>query len=427
MLGSDDNTPRDSYPPMPRYNQTFFHYGYFVVCRDGKLSPSGDDWNRSPDSYTSGQSLGIKGGVEAIVVEVIKGQEAALNNLDIMVLLEERRAPELSTLAWVHRVASRMAAAKPRRMTSRPQIQTDAWGEKMRAVGNRIFRRPADETFQEFQINYILWQFEKNWFDSEMAKPLPERHIILQWRHERCEQLRSHPTPDGKFRAPMTGGSKALQVFADDLYQLAHASGIPKRLVERLKNQGEFQGARYEVFIASMFARCGFQIEFIDDQSKRNPEFIALKGTELIAVEAKSRRRPGALHEIGEFSADVPSQVKRLYESALGQNPGGMPFLVFVDVNLPLTPTVPLSEKTWVGEAMQTFEFRRLEERDDSDTALILTNFGWHFSSSTQVPPAEYIVVKNEKSEYEIPESTWTLLLRGLSEYGLVIDEERSV
>jgi hypothetical protein len=112
----------------------------------------------------------------------------------------------------------------------------------------------------------------------------------------------------------------------------------------------EFQGARYEILVASLFARCGFQIGFIGDPSKRNAEFIASKGTEKIAVEAKSRHRAGVLHERGEFADQAPAEIKRLYESALGQNPNTVPFVIFIDVNLPLTPEVRVEDKEWIKE-----------------------------------------------------------------------------
>jgi hypothetical protein len=31
----------------------------------------------------------------------------------------------------------------------------------------------------------LLWTLGKDWFDTEMAKALEDRHIILQWRHDR--------------------------------------------------------------------------------------------------------------------------------------------------------------------------------------------------------------------------------------------------
>jgi hypothetical protein len=406
-----------------------FHYGYFVICKNGRLAPAGDDWGMALDNYKPGDDFGTKNGVKAIVIDVIKGQEAALNNVDIMILLEEQRTRTIPTLEWIKHVMTRLASARPRRMTSRPQIQVDFHGQKLRAVRNKMYARPLNETLQDFLINHLLWLLGEDWFNSEMAKMPEQRHIILRWRHELIQQLQKHDSPNRDkslpLKTPMTGGTKALLVLADDAYQLAQALDTPTKVIERLGNMNEFQGARYEILVASLFARCGFQIGFIDDSSKRNPEFIAIKATEKIAVEAKSRHRAGVLHERGEFTDDAPAEIKRLYESALGQNSGTMPFVVFLDVNLPLTPQVRINEKVWVKEAMQAFHDRRQEERVDSDTALILTNFGWYYSRDPQLPRGEYMVGRHEKPEYEIADETWKLLERVLSEYGLIIDEEQ--
>lgn len=274
----------------------------------------------------------------------------------------------------------------------------------------------------------MLWLLGKDWFDAEMARPLEERHVILKWRHERAEQFRKYQKPGQDptlpIAAPITGGGKALQVLADDVYQLAHAFDTPKKIISRIKDIREFQGARHEILAASLIARCGFSIEFIDDTSKRNPEFIATKEGERIAIEVKSRRRTGVLHEKGEYREDAPAEIKRHYEDALGQNPGNCPFLIFIDVNFPPSPKVPIMEKEWVKEAMQTFEHRRNEEREDSDTALILTNFGWHFSRDSNTPPGEYTIVRAAHPKFPVREETWQLIDRALLEYGLIPDEE---
>lgn len=415
------------YPVVSRGVELMFKYGYFVVLQNGRLSPAGQDWGPTLDSYKAGDSKGIKNGFEGIVVGVIKGQEARLNSVDVMVLLEERPLKGVPPLERAKLYGARWATSRPRRMTSRPQIQADFQGHKVRAVGKTIYFRPQNESFQDFEINHVLWQLGRDWFDSETAKPFEDRHIILRWRHERCEQLRRQIPPDGDaslpVRAPMTGGDKALLVLADDLYQVAHALETPRRVISRLKDPQQFQGARYEVLAASLLARCGFSITFIDDPSKRNPEFIASKNGENIAVEAKSRHRSGVLHERGAFRENAPAEVKRLYEDALGQNPGGMPFLVFLDVNLPLTPGVPPLERVWVKEAMQAFAYREQEDRPGLDTALILTNFGWYFSRDPLTPPGEVVTVKADNPPYPLKDETWGLLERALSEYGLIVDE----
>jgi hypothetical protein len=301
----------------------------------------------------------------------------------------------------------------------------------VRAVRNQIHFRPLEETFYDFQLNLLFWALGKEWYDEQMRKPPDERHVILKWRAERNAVLEKYRKPSANpnepISAPLTGNMKALQVLADDVYQLEHALETPKRIMQRLGNMGEFQGARYELLVASLFARCGFVIEFIDDRSKKNPEFLATKAGERIAVEAKSRHRAGVLHERGDFLVDAepaPARIRRLFQEALEQNPGGMPFLTFIDVNLPLTPQTPPIQRSWVQEAMKCFEERKRDGYAETDSGLILTNIGWHYHRDVGAPPSESVTVKPDTPLFALRPETWSLLEQALNEYGIIVDEE---
>jgi hypothetical protein len=316
-------------------------------------------------------------------------------------------------------------------MVSRPQMQTLAFGQKLRAVRDTIYSCPPEGTFHDFQLNFLLWTLGEKWFDEQMLKPFAERHVVLRWRDERNEVLERYrdpaAPPNQPVKAPLTGNMKALAVLADDIYQLEQALKSPRKIIERLCNMREFQGARYEILVASLFARCGFDIEFIDDRAKKNPEFIATKADERVAVEAKSRHRPGVLHERGEYVAEAePTQarIRGLFQEALEQDPGGLPFLVFIDVNLPLTPQTPPLERIWVKEAMKCFEERKSAKLPEPDSSLILSNIGWHYHRDSGVPPPEFVTVKPEQPIFPLRSETWGLLERALDEYGVIVDEE---
>jgi hypothetical protein len=415
----------------------WFKYGYFARRPDGSIVPAGHDFGPTLDSFAIGDSLGVKGESEGFVIGILKGEDAKLaGGYDVFVLVEERHVREKGSPPpppwdFFQRDEGRQFVENlnrgPARLVTRPQIQAIVGENKFRAVGRSVYRRPREETFHDFQINHLLWTLGKDWFDAEMAKPVEDRHVILKWRSERNEQLRKYQAlknTTGPVSAPLTGGTRALQVLADDTYQLRHALDPPKKVISRLRDIREFQGARYEILTASLLARCGFSVEFIDDTSKRNPEFVAEKNGERIAVEAKSRRRAGVLNERGAYREDAPAEVRRLYDSALGQNPGDCPFLIFIDVNLPLTPDVPPMKREWVVEAMQMFSDRQAEGLQNRDTALILTNFGWHFSREEGAAPGEITFARVEHPNYPIRDESWNLLLRALSEYGKVVDEE---
>ena len=70
----------------------------------------------------------------------------------------------------------------------------------------------------DFLLQPAGFQLGEGWFNQEMAKPLQERHIILQWRNERAQQFRKYQDPakpDANVRAPSTRGMRALQVLAE--------------------------------------------------------------------------------------------------------------------------------------------------------------------------------------------------------------------
>jgi len=414
----------------------FYAYGYFVRTPAG-IFHSGHDFGPTLDSFKVGDSLAVRNGVEGIVIGILKGEPAKKSGgYDVSVLLEQRpprtRGAPVAVEQDFFQTGEgqqfvRMLTREPERLVSRPQIQATVGQNKFRAVGKTLYRRPLKESFYDFQLNHLLWLLGEDWFNAEMAKPLEDRHVILKWRDERNQQLRKYQDPndpEALVRAPVTGEMRALHVLADDLYQLAHALEPPRQILARLREMRQFQGARYEILAASLFARCGFEVTFIEDPTRRNPEFIAEKDGERIAVEAKSRHRAGALNERGAFRADARAEIRRLYESAAGQNPGNLPFLIFIDVNLPLTPEVSPLEKDWIREAMQIFEHRHVEGLQNYDTALILTNFGWHFERDEGTPAGENMWARTENPQYPVRTDTLELLGQAISEYGRVVDEE---
>jgi len=408
----------------------WFTYVYAVKLPSGRLVRAGQDFGQTMDTYKVGDSLGIKNGKDGIVLAVVKDENAKLNGADVLIIVEERPA-KLEGQPIAKTILQMSEELQSPRLTSRPQMQAVVGGQRVRAVRNSIYFRPQEETFYDFQLNMLLWTLGKPWFDAEMIKPVEQRHIILRWRHERSELLKAHQKPgedpNKPVAAPMTGNIRALQVLADDIYQLEHALKTPRKIIDRLRDSRQFQGVRNEIAAASIFARCGFDIDFIDDDTKRNPEFIAQKGAERIAVEAKSRHRLGVLEERGVMKDEpAPAKIKEHYENALQQNPGGMPFMVFVDVNLALTPAIPPMEKPWVKEAMKCFDDRRQEGKNtDPDTGLILTNFGWHYYRDRGATPGECITVRSANAQFPLQEETWELLDRALSEYGFIVDEEQ--
>ena len=107
-----------------------------------------------------------------------------------------------------------------------------------------------------------------------------------------------------------------------------------------------YQGARYEVAVAAIFARLDCSIRWLDtDPSLRTVKHVEFEAThrptgQEFAVEAKSRRRDGVLNHPGTPDPDDPLRsdaraVRRLFMDAADKAPKDQPYFIFIDINAP--------------------------------------------------------------------------------------------
>jgi hypothetical protein len=162
--------------------------------------------------------------------------------------------------------------------------------------------------------------------------------------------------------------------------------------------------------------RAGFQIRFLDDvESKaKHCEFVASCTTSgvRLAIEAKSRVRPGVLHNRGEFQYEGDHRgLLRLLRDACRQSVEGLPLVIFIDVNVPPTPQTPPAEKLWVrdiGAAADDIE-RRADEKGEGDpfALIVATNFAFHFGDHQGLQaPVEFGVLPGRRPAVPIPDTT---------------------
>ncbi|KAK9329546.1 hypothetical protein V1520DRAFT_379142 [Lipomyces starkeyi] len=198
------------------------------------------------------------------------------------------------------------------------------------ALGNTMLRGtapiivPSARTKILSSMVYKISDFKtlgKESFEQQLLLPIKNQNAIVRWRHT------------------LTGPAKVYQCLGYDLYWLQLVHRLPESLIERLKELRAFQGARYEVLIAAVFARAGFEIEWIDDTNAagKHPEFIAThKNTnKKVGVKTKSRRRPE----------------------------GEIPFLIFIDPNVPASmpkdapaySSIPVDRFPWMTEMISWF------------------------------------------------------------------------
>ncbi|MDE3022421.1 MAG: SEC-C domain-containing protein [Pseudomonadota bacterium] len=211
----------------------------------------------------------------------------------------------------------------------RPIISVEHKGYRFVAVGNRLHYGKW-KTFYDFLNNYIKATIGSDWGNAEIAKPIEERHPIMQWYDKLCHLQMTHAGKPGElFSTPMTGAVSAYNRLAYNLYLIAHnGKDIQTRLLDRLKNKDNFQGAYYETQVAAWLIKAGFELEFENEQDKSSShcEFTAtyMPTGEKYSVEAKARER----REGGSARTPVGHQLRK----ALVKN-ANHKRLVFIDLN----------------------------------------------------------------------------------------------
>lgn len=268
----------------------------------------------------------------------------------------------------------------------RPIIHADVAGQKIVAVGSEIHWSPEWKTFPDFLSHYIKLKLGPEWGTAELQKPPEEQHPLLQL-YRRSAVAWNSPERDeqGIFSTIPSGPMLAWLALGYDLYVVRHHQALEQRLLRRLQHERQFQGARHELFVAATFIRAGFSIDFTDetDGSQRHPEFLAIhrRTGQKVAVEAKSRHRPGVLGYPGllDPTRELKAGIQGLLEDAFGK-PTDQPYVVCVDVNLPPNDK-PIRDLPWFQEILETLSDHERAFPDELDryTQITFTNQPLHY------------------------------------------------
>lgn len=313
-------------------------------------------------------------------------------------------APTYRELQAMHSVVSAEAERAPFRapggllIGKPPIIAQQGNGKVTRAVGHGgVYRElPASLTDHEFYLRVLMQVLGKEWTNSQLKHKLSRRHIISRWLNDwktlSREAAKAGRDEQGLFSAQATGNVKALLNLAYDVYLVQHCSQLPQRLVERLRSAAGFQGARYELAVASVTARAGFTLTWVPEQmGNKSPEFLASHRNmrDVFAVEAKSRHRLGVLdHERGKppSAVKLKADITALLKDAAAKRDETYPLLIFIDVNQPTSPTTPDAD-SWIPDLWKRLSGRSIERKDSDEefAALYVTNFAWHYLGDSEV------------------------------------------
>jgi hypothetical protein len=317
------------------------------------------------------------------------------------------------------------------RLVGRPEIDAIWKGRRVRAVRNRVHFRPSNETKHEFFVYVLLQTLGEQWGKVQSALASEERHVIAKWV-DALDALRrggaaidKRQEVEGVYSATPTGELWPLICLAYDVYTLLHHGFLSSTdpIVKRLRHPDQFQGARYELAVAAVFARAGYAIDWITETDRRRPEFIARhagSGTE-IAVEAKSRHRPGVLGRSGDapFVDAVKVDVRNLLDAALEKEVDGRPFVVCIDLNLP--ERGERSFEDWMRELHEA-ALEHLgpasEENPDPFSAIFFTNYSWHWAGDQPAGQASSFAVLARHTPQPLPDDQREVLTEALFQYG---------
>lgn len=276
----------------------------------------------------------------------------------------------------------------------RPVINTDNWGKKIVAIGNRIEGAENWKFIPDFLLDYVPHVFGKNWFEEQVCKPEAERHPVFLWRAA-CFRQKAGAAPGQRIAVTPDGLSLSYLSFAFSLFAIEDSRRLDTQLLARLKHPEHFQGAFHEVFTESTCLRAGFQIER-EDENKRDmqhAEFTAIhKATgERFSIEAKSKHYPGVLGRPGVRQKKLKLHYGHLINEAVAKNPQH-PLVVFLDTNLPFKSAHHVYGN---DVAVPSGYIRKLAERVRNEhggqnpyVMLVMTNIpSYYVGPQEQAPP----------------------------------------
>jgi len=272
----------------------------------------------------------------------------------------------------------------------KPIISAKMKNHQLIAVGNRVYSSSSWKTFPDFLSYYIKKTIDEDWGNSEIAKPLTERHIILQWYDTYCRLQKKHIGDSGELKSlPMAGVACCYLGLAYNLYLLSHNVELQERFLNRLKDIGNFQGAYYELIIANCLIRAGFELCLEDeaDTTSKHCEFSAIskRTGKKYWVEAKMRGVIGLLgrtNKDGTNRPDPTSHLSKHIKNAL-KKPAKDERLIFVDLNA--EPQTDGTEPSWIEKAASRMDMSEKELKGRQCAYIFVTNMPCHRTLDNEI------------------------------------------
>jgi hypothetical protein len=284
----------------------------------------------------------------------------------------------------LHRANERIREAQ--QGEGRPIVALEVGDHQFVAVGLSLYPMKDCKTFPDFLARYIQIKLGAEWGTAELAKPLTERHPIMQWFDAigRYRLVEAKGKPPGEIHESVITGAVACYMgLAYGLFLLDHNVELQERLLRRLKDVGNFAGAYYEIIIARLLIRAGFTLELEDetDGDSKHCEFSATsKVTERkYWVEAKMRSIAGVL---GKTEGNDRKPLKMLVphlNKAFAKPAADHPRLIFVDLNTAEGLQGDPRNPRWFPDAVARLSKYEREKLPAGESAhVFVTNIAYH-------------------------------------------------
>ena len=269
----------------------------------------------------------------------------------------------------------------------KPIISATLNDHQVVAVGKTLHWSTKWKTFPDFLSDYIKTKIGGDWGNSEITKPFAERHPLIQWYDAICRyQQMVIETPGVPALFEVTGIVACYLGVSYGLYLLDHNVELQERLIRRLKNPGNFQGAYYELQVASSLILAGFDLTLEDetDPKTKHCEFAAVSREtgKKYWVEAKMRGVVGLLGRTDADGTRSPNPLSHMVRHLNGAfaKPAADDRIIFIDLNADMPPDVSDENRPdFVAKVTKRLErYEQRELRSGNKAYVFVTNSTFH-------------------------------------------------
>lgn len=252
--------------------------------------------------------------------------------------------------------------------SARMPLELFAGDDRIVVAGNEIYAVPREQNFHEFLITYGLAKIGRKCVEAEHDQTNPKHPIAKLLL---SSTLRIQENKDGS--SQLHSIDKRLYGFikvAYDLFTVADNASLQSEIIKRLFHVDQYQGARYELYVAAAMIRGDFTVDFEDetDSETSHCEFtaVAKQSSKSYSVEAKS---------LGVSENFNPGQLKRNLGKALRKH-ARFERIVFLDLNT-VDSNIFASLKhaaQEIGAVIESIESSGTAEKPWPSSILFLTN-----------------------------------------------------